>query len=204
MMNSRKVDDFRHPERSSARAGCWGRQMVQDMVAEVRRENDVDTAPWKPRPLQRPHGGLLRVDAPARVRWRLSNLYCWLVLIRLRESSKACEMNQEYDRPHLDTSRTCHCVGEREKDTCYPASLFTPRLRTRAWGHFFTQLNTNTNGVDHWETWQHGTRKSEAESVCDKQGEIPPLILYPSYTLTSPFNTQGVINTVKPKLLSVF
>ena len=35
--------------------------MVQDMVAEVRRENDVDTAPWKPRPLQRPHGGLLRV-----------------------------------------------------------------------------------------------------------------------------------------------
>ncbi len=171
MMNSRKVDDFRHPERSSSRAGCWGRQMVQDMVAEVRRENDVDTAPWKPRPLQRPHGGLLRVDAPARVRWRLSNLYCWLVLIRLRESSKACEMNQEYDRPHLDTSRTCHCVGEREKDTCYPASLFTPRLRTRAWGHFFTQLNTNTNGVDHWETWQHGTRKSER---ADKQGEIPP------------------------------
>ena len=103
--------------------------------------------------------------------WRLSNLYCWLVLIRLRESSKACEMNQEYDRPHLDTSRTCHCVGEREKDTCYPASLFTPRLRTRAWGHFFTQLNPNTNGVDHWETWQHGTRKSER---ADKQGEIPP------------------------------
>ena len=82
--------------------------MVQDMVAEVRRENDVDTAPWKPRPLQRPHGGLLRVDALARLHWRLSNLYCWLVLIRLRESSKACEMNQEYDRLHLDTSRTCH------------------------------------------------------------------------------------------------
>ena len=163
MMNSRKVDDFRHPERSSARAGCWGRQMVQDMVAEVRRENDVDTAPWKPRPLQRPHGGLLRVGVS---------------LISIvgssssdSESSKACEMNQEYDRPHLDTSRTCHCVGEREKDTCYPASLFTPRLRTRAWGHFFTQLNTNTNGVDHWETWQHGTRKSER---ADKQGEIPP------------------------------
>jgi hypothetical protein len=95
-------------------------------------------------------------------------------------------------------------VGEREKDTSYPASLFPLRLRTRVWGHFFTQLNPNTNGVDHWETWQHGTRKSEAESVCDKQGEIPPLILYPSYTLTSPFNTQGVINTVKPKLLSVF
>ena len=84
MMNSRKVDDFRHPERSSARAGCWGRQMVQDMVAEVRRENDMDTAPWKPRPLQRPHGGLLRVDALARLHWRLSDLYCWLVLIRLR------------------------------------------------------------------------------------------------------------------------
>ena len=24
------------------------------------------------------------------------------------ESSKACEMNQEYDSLHLDTSRTCH------------------------------------------------------------------------------------------------
>jgi len=56
-------------------------------------------------------------------------------------------------------------VGEREKDTSYPASLFPLRLRTRVWGHFFTQLNPNTNGVDHWETWQHGTRKSEAESV---------------------------------------
>ena len=93
-------------------------------------------------------------------------------------------------------------MGEREKDTSYPASLFPLRLKTRVWGHFFTQLNTNI--VDHWETWQHGTRKSEAESVCDKQGEIPPLILYPSYTLTSPFNTPRVINTVKSKLLSVF
>ena len=38
----------------------------------------------------------------------------------------------------------------------------------------------------------------------DKQGEIPPLIMilllvHPSYTLTSPFNTQRVINTVKTK-----
>ncbi len=52
MMNSRKVDDFRHPERSSSRAGCWGRQMVQDMVAEVRigMEADVESisdAIWK-------------------------------------------------------------------------------------------------------------------------------------------------------------
>ena len=31
----------------------------------------------------------------------------------------------------------------------------------------------------------------------------PPILYYPSYTLTSPFNTQRVINTVKPKLLSV-
>ena len=74
-------------------------------------------------------------------------------------------------------------MGEREKDTSYPASLFPLRLRTRVWGHFFTQLNPNTNGVDHWETWQHGTRKSEAESVCDKQGEIPPLILLWSYII---------------------
>ena len=32
----------------------------------------------------------------------------------------------------------------------------------------------------------------------------PGPILYSSYTLTSPFNTQRVINTVKLKLLSVF
>ena len=36
------------------------------------------------------------------------------------------------------------------------------------------------------------------------RAKYPPPILYPSYTLTSPFNTQRVINTVKPKLLSVF
>merc|ERR1712224_154279 len=69
MMNSRKVDDFRHPERSSSRAGCWGRQMVQDMVAEVRRENDVDSpveAEAPPKTTRRFTSG-----------WRLSNLYCW-------------------------------------------------------------------------------------------------------------------------------
>ena len=38
------------------------------------------------------------------------------------------------------------------------------------------------------------------------RAKYPPPILYPSYTLTSPFNTPRllVINTVKPKLLSVF
>ena len=66
-------------------------------------------------------------------------------------------------------------MGEREKDTSYPASLFPLRLKTRVWGHFFTQLNPNTNGVDHWETWQHGTRKSEAESVCDKHWALATL-----------------------------
>ena len=39
--------------------------------------------------------------------------------------------------------------------------------------------------------------------VCDKQGEIPP-ILYPSIYTYITHNTQRVINTVKPKLLSVF
>ena len=58
-------------------------------------------------------------------------------------------------------------MGEREKDTSYPASLFPLRLKTRVWGHFFTQLNPNTNGVDHRETWQHGTRKSEVNFVTD-------------------------------------
>ena len=43
----------------------------------------------------------------------------------------------------------------------------------------------------------------------DKKGEIPPpapppSYTLPSYTLTTPFNTQRVINTVKLKLLSVF
>ena len=36
------------------------------------------------------------------------------------------------------------------------------------------------------------------------RAKYPPPILYPSYTLTSPFNTPRVINTVKSKLLSVF
>ena len=36
------------------------------------------------------------------------------------------------------------------------------------------------------------------------RANTPPLILYPSYTLTSLFNTQRVINTVKLKLLRVF
>ena len=40
---------------------------------------------------------------------------------------------------------------------------------------------------------------SHEKGECDKQGEITPPILYPSYTLTSPFNTQRVINTVKTK-----
>ena len=31
------------------------------------------------------------------------------------------------------------------------------------------------------------------------RAKYPPPILYPSYTLTSPFNTQRVINTVKTK-----
>jgi hypothetical protein len=44
----------------------------------------------------------------------------------------------------------------------------------------------------------------EAARAAINRAKYPPLILYPSYTLTSPFNTQRVINTVKTKLLSVF